>query len=124
MYFHNAGNTDEMLPPYFLTFNIKPEIQRQALVPPKPNEFFNAMRGKDPEFHTYISLSLVHTKTADPSPITKPLRDLSNGRDAFCGSIDVLKALKRQKPAILKVFIQASVPPAIITSASPLQMNL
>ena len=57
----------------------------------------------------------------DPSPITKPSLSLSKGRDAFAGSSFLNdNALMEQKPATAIDVIDASVPPVIITSASPL----
>ena len=51
----------------------------------------------------------------------KPLRFLSNGREAFCGLsfMSVQRAFMEAKPATGSGEIQASVPPATITSASP-----
>ena len=54
-----------------------------------------------------------------PSPITKPLRFLSNGIDACVLSVVFVNAVRLVKPATPKGVIELSVPPAIITSASP-----
>src|SRR3972149_1307911 len=55
-----------------------------------------------------------------PSPMTKPSRVASKGREAFSGSsLRVEMAFIAQKPATLSLVIGASVPPAIIASASP-----
>ena len=55
-----------------------------------------------------------------PSPITKPSRSLSNGREAFVGSsLRVESARIAAKPPTPSGVIAASLPPAIIASASP-----
>ena len=54
-----------------------------------------------------------------PSPITNPLRSLSNGIDALFLSVLLVKAVKFVNPATPRGVIALSVPPAIITSASP-----
>ena len=55
-----------------------------------------------------------------PSPITKPSRSLSNGRDAFSGSsLRVDSAFMLEKPAIASGVTAASAPPVIIMSAAP-----
>ena len=54
-----------------------------------------------------------------PSPITKPSRSTSNGREALAGSsILVERAFMAANPAMLMVLRAASEPPAMITSAS------
>ena len=59
-----------------------------------------------------------------PSPITKPSRSLSNGREAFSGSsLRVESARMEQKPATASGVIAASLPPAIMASASPRWMR-
>ena len=56
----------------------------------------------------------------EPSPITKPSRSLSKGREAFSGaSLRVERARIEQKPATPRGVIAASEPPAIIATASP-----
>ena len=58
--------------------------------------------------------------TLAPSPITKPSRSLSKGREAFSGSsFRNDRALRAQKPASPRGVTVASVPPVRITSASP-----
>ncbi len=52
-----------------------------------------------------------------PSPITKPFLSLSKGIDALKGSLLVLKAVSDVNPAKASGVIDASAPPAIITSA-------
>ena len=60
------------------------------------------------------------TSTAAPSPITKPSRSRSNGRDARFGSaLRVLMAFIAAKPPMPSGTTVASVPPANITLASP-----
>ena len=60
-----------------------------------------------------------------PSAITKPSRSLSKGRLAFSGSSFLVEsALSAQKPPTPSAVIQLSVPPEIITSASPLWIIL
>jgi hypothetical protein len=60
------------------------------------------------------------TTTPAPSPITKPSRVASNGRDARRGlSLRVESAPMLAKPPIDIGVTAASDPPAIITSASP-----
>ena len=51
-----------------------------------------------------------------PSPITKPLRFLSNGIEAAFGSLLLLNAVKAANPAIPISQIVASEPPAKMTS--------
>eukprot|EP00978_Attheya_sp_CCMP212_P013146 scaffold32918_cov55-Attheya_sp.AAC.4 len=53
--------------------------------------------------------------------MTNPSRFLSNGRDANVGQSlkDVLRARSREKPAMLMGSMQASEPPASMTSADP-----
>ena len=59
-----------------------------------------------------------------PSPITKPSRSRSKGREAFSGaSLRVERARMAQKPPTPRGVIAASAPPAIITSASPRWMR-
>ena len=59
-----------------------------------------------------------------PSPITKPSRSLSKGREAFSGSsLRVESARIAQKPPTPSGVIAASEPPAIMTSASPRWMR-
>ena len=59
-----------------------------------------------------------------PSPMTKPSRSLSKGREAFSGaSLRVLSARIEQKPPTPSGVIAASEPPAIIASASPRWMR-
>jgi len=55
-----------------------------------------------------------------PSPMTKPSRALSQGREARCGSSlkPVESARAAAKPAMPMRHTAASVPPATITSAS------
>src|ERR1035437_7562332 len=58
-----------------------------------------------------------------PSPTTKPSRSLSNGRQAWVGSsLRVERAFMAAKPATPSGVMEASVPPAIIASASPRSM--
>ena len=61
------------------------------------------------------------TISAPPSPNTKPLRSLSNGRQAPAGSSLVVDNTMRiwAKPAIGTASILVSTPPQIATSASP-----
>ena len=60
------------------------------------------------------------TRNAAPSPITKPSRPVSNGRDAAVGSsLRVLSAPMRANAAIDVGVIAASVPPHTTTSALP-----
>ena len=55
-----------------------------------------------------------------PSPMTKPSRSASKGRSAFCGSsLRVDSAFMASKPPMPSGVMVASVPPAIIASASP-----
>ena len=55
-----------------------------------------------------------------PSAITKPSRFKSNGLEAFSGvSFLRLSALRAEKPETPKIVVALSVPPAIMTSASP-----
>ncbi len=62
--------------------------------------------------------------TPAPSPITKPSRSLSNGRDALAGaSLRVESAFMFWKPAIDNGVMAASAPPAIIMSAMPRWMS-
>lgn len=65
------------------------------------------------------------TRIAAPSLMTKPLRSLSNDRDASCGVSlkDVAKERDRSKPVNARGWMQDSAPPASITSASPNAMN-
>ena len=62
------------------------------------------------------------TRNAEPSPITKPSRSSSNGRDAWLGSEFRLSAPMRAKAAMVTGVMQASVPPATTTSAMPSRM--
>ena len=56
----------------------------------------------------------------EPSPITKPSRSLSNGRDACSGaSLRLDTALMLENPAIANSVTAASAPPVIIMSAAP-----
>lgn len=57
----------------------------------------------------------------DPSPMTKPSRCASKGRDDFSGVslYFVDNALRREKPAILKGEMQDSVPPQTMAVAAP-----
>ena len=57
--------------------------------------------------------------TPAPSPMTNPSRSLSNGLLAHIGSSDVLSAVSAANPPTPSGVMQLSVPPAIITSASP-----
>ena len=59
------------------------------------------------------------TRIPAPSPITKPLRLMSNGIEAFIGSVDNDNAVMLVNPATPSSVIAASAPPATITSASP-----
>ena len=55
-----------------------------------------------------------------PSPMTKPARVASNGRDAFVGSTSSATSPRiAQKPARISGWMHDSVPPARTTSASP-----
>ena len=55
-----------------------------------------------------------------PSPMTKPSRSLSQGREAFSGSsLRVDSAFIAQKPPSEVGVVAYSAPPAIIASASP-----
>lgn len=55
-----------------------------------------------------------------PSPITKPSRSLSNGRQAVAGSsLRLESAFITMKPAMPTGVIAASEPPATTMSASP-----
>ena len=59
-----------------------------------------------------------------PSPMTKPSRSRSNGREARCGSsLRVESARMAQKPPTPSGVMAASLPPAIMTSASPRWMK-
>ncbi len=59
-----------------------------------------------------------------PSPMTKPSRSLSNGRDAPCGSsLRVDSARMALKPPTPSGVTVASVPPQIMASASPRSMT-
>src|ERR1035438_6953248 len=59
--------------------------------------------------------------TPAPSPMTKPSRSLSNGREACLGSsLRVLMAFIAQKPPMPTDTTDASAPPANITDASPI----
>ena len=61
------------------------------------------------------------TSTPAPSPMTKPSRPASNGREACLGSsLRVLSAFMAAKPAMAVGCTAASVPPATMTSASPM----
>ncbi|MFS7927122.1 hypothetical protein Hanom_Chr04g00305201 [Helianthus anomalus] len=63
------------------------------------------------------------TKTPEPSPITKPSRSWSQGREALCGSsFRWESALQAMNPPTPVALTAASVPPATIISASPLLM--
>mmetsp|Transcript_42877 Transcript_42877/g.99616 ORF Transcript_42877/g.99616 Transcript_42877/m.99616 type:complete len:211 (+) Transcript_42877:622-1254(+) len=61
------------------------------------------------------------TSTPAPSPITKPARSMSNGLDPLVGSSlnFVFIAFIAQNPAKLRGVMAASLPPAIMMSASP-----
>ena len=60
----------------------------------------------------------------EPSPITKPSRSRSNGREARAGSsLRVESARMEQNPPTPRGVMAASLPPAIITSASPRWMS-
>src|SRR5206468_10094203 len=60
-----------------------------------------------------------------PSPITKPSRSRSKGRDACTGSsLRVDSARRAANPATLMGVIADSAPPQIIASASPRWMIL
>ena len=55
-----------------------------------------------------------------PSPITKPARVASNGRDARVGSSSSATSPRiAQKPARISGWMHDSVPPASTTSAAP-----
>ena len=56
--------------------------------------------------------------TAAPSPMTKPLRSLSNGMEHLSGSVSAVSAVSDVKPAIAVGQILPSVPPETIMSAS------
>ncbi len=59
-----------------------------------------------------------------PSPITKPSRSLSNGRDARSGSsLRVDSACMASNAATLMLVIDASVPPVMIAVASPRRIH-
>ena len=59
-------------------------------------------------------------RTPAPSPMTKPSRSLSKGREAAAGSsLRVESARMALKPPTPRAVIAASLPPAIMTSASP-----
>lgn len=57
--------------------------------------------------------------------MTKPLRSLSNGREASGGVLlkDVARERDRSKPVKASGWMQDSAPPASMTSASPKAMN-
>ena len=55
----------------------------------------------------------------EPSPMTKPLRRLSNGSEAALGSSTVVRALLLAKPAMAIGQRAASAPPVIMASARP-----
>src|SRR3546814_11150889 len=60
------------------------------------------------------------TRIPAPSPMTKPSRPSSHGRDAFSGSsLRVDSAFIAQKPPTDVGVVAYSAPPAIIASASP-----
>ena len=59
------------------------------------------------------------TTTPAPSPRTNPSLSLSNGLDAFIGSVEVESAVRLVNPATPVSQIHPSAPPASITSASP-----
>ncbi len=59
------------------------------------------------------------TRNAAPSPMTKPSRSTSNGRDALAGSGLLVSAPIRVKAAMHTGLTQASVPPATTSSAVP-----
>lgn len=63
--------------------------------------------------------------TAAPSPITKPARSLSKGREDLAGSSLYLVTRLRDlaNPPMASGCMQDSAPPATITSASPCCMN-
>ena len=68
---------------------------------------------------------LNHTRTPAPSPITKPSLCLSHGLEAVLGSSFLCEsALQATKPPNPIGIMAASVPPAIIISASPRRMWL
>ena len=52
-----------------------------------------------------------------PSPMTKPARRASKGREAFKGSCSSDSAMQVVKPATARGVIVASVPPATMASA-------
>ena len=70
-----------------------------------------------PRFWACSKLST--TRTPAPSPITKPLRSLSNGIDERSGSSVVESAVRALKPPIPILVIEASEPPAKTTSWNP-----
>ena len=70
-----------------------------------------------PRFWACSKLSI--TRTPAPSPITKPLRSLSNGIDERSGSSVVESAVRALKPPIPILVIEASAPPAKTTSCKP-----
>ena len=65
-------------------------------------------------------LSSSSTRAPAPSPMTKPSRSLSQGRDAICGvSLKLVDSARAaQNPAMPSRHTAASAPPAIITLAS------
>src|SRR5512143_2178780 len=65
-------------------------------------------------------------RMAAPSPITKPSRARSKGRDARAGaSLNAVESARsEQKPAKVSGVRLASAPPAMITSARPARMQV
>ena len=65
------------------------------------------------------------TSIAAPSPITKPERAASKGREAAGGLElkDVVRERERSKPMKARGWMQDSEPPASITEASPWEMK-
>ena len=59
-----------------------------------------------------------------PSPITKPARVASNGREAFAGSSSsATRPRIAQNPARIKGWMQDSAPPASTASAAPRRIS-
>ena len=67
--------------------------------------------------------SLIQRRAPAPSPMTKPSRPLSQGREAASGALLCLdRALQAMKPPMPEGMMAASDPPASMMSASPLLM--
>ena len=78
-------------------------------------------------YNAYLACSRdSRTNKPAPSPITKPSLSLSNGLDADSGVwLNLVeRALALENPLKASGLMQASTPPASITSQSPLSINL